>query len=31
MHMLGIVYANQSSMCLDPYQNLGRGWYRETS
>ena len=31
MDKLGIFHANQTYMCLDPHQNEGRGWYRETS
>ena len=31
MDKLGILHANQTSMCLDPHQNQGWGWYRETS
>ena len=31
MDKLGIFYANQTYMCLDPHQNEGWGWYRETS
>ena len=27
---LGVFHANQTSMCLDPLLNLGRGWCRET-
>ena len=26
MDMLGVFHANQTSMCLDPYLNLGLGW-----
>ena len=31
MEQLRIFHANQTSMCLDPHQNKGRGWYRKTS
>ena len=31
MDKLGIFHANQTYMCLDPHQNEGWGWYRETS
>ena len=26
----GIFHANQTSMCLDPHQKYGWGWYRQT-
>ena len=28
MDMLGILHVNQTSMCLDPHQNLGVSWCR---
>ena len=31
MDKLGIFHANQTYMCLDPHQNEGLGWYRETT
>ena len=31
MDKLGILHANQASMCLDLHQSKGRGWYRENS
>ena len=31
MDKLGIFHANQTYICLDPHQNEGWGWYRETS
>ena len=30
MDKLGTFHANQTSMCLGPHQNEGRGWYFET-
>ena len=31
MDKIGIFHANQTFMCLDPYQNEGWGWYLKTS